>query len=502
MSGYRTCLDCPAPVKLRYRDRCHTCHRRVERAALKRPCTGCGQLRHLREDNRCAACLRAGAPRKTPKTTRCRHCGQDRRNVGLGLCNRCMLADPDRPLRYAASMATRMGPEPPWWGQLAEFTAARYHPGGAVAILRETARILIDTPGISVHQLRQRAGATISASTDRVLTAFFTSHTMALPSQDPRPRGAHTREELLNAIQAPLRAGVAQYNDAQLTEQDRRARAGRRVLSNITLATRLRILRDLTAHLRTRREVTGWAEVTTTDLERFLAARPAARHQRTYVLRRFFAWARARRLVLTDPTRPLSLGRQPAFTGAVLEVATQRGLFRRWTSGTTPAQERVIGLLALLHAATNAQIRAITLADLDSNRLTLTLPGRPFPTPIDPATWAALDACRRERETTGTLNPHLLVSRVTRGRDTPVDSSYVTRVLSRAGTTPSACRQTRVAQLVTDLDVKLTATVLGMNDTGLVRYLADNVDRDRLTPTNRPAHPDPGAPGATLHTLT
>ncbi|MDQ2873820.1 MAG: hypothetical protein M3Y33_02965 [Actinomycetota bacterium] len=49
-----------------------------------------------------------------------------------------------------------------------------------------------------------------------------------------------------------------------------------------------------------------------------------------------------------------------------------------------------------------------------------------------------------------------------------------------AGTTPSACRQTRIAQLVNDLDPKLTAAALGMQDSGLVRYLADNVDHDRL----------------------
>ena len=499
MSGYRTCLDCPAPVKFRDRDRCHVCHRRAGRAALKRPCTGCGQLRHLREDDRCAVCWRADAPPAAPKMSRCRFCGQDRRNVGLGLCNRCMLADPDRPLRYATSVATRMRPQPPWWGQLAEFTTARYHPSGSVAILRQTARILIEDPGVSVHQLRRDAGAAITVSTDRVLTAFFTSHAMALPQPDIRPRA--TRERLLNAIHAPLGAAVAQYNDAQLAEQDRRARAGWRVLSNITLATRLRILRDLAAHLATRREVTGWAEVTTTDLELFLGARPAARHQRTYVLKRFFAWARARRLVLTDPTRPLTLGAQPAFTGAVLEIRTQRALFRRWTAGTTPAQERAVGLLALLHAATNAEIRAIASIDLDPAQQTLTLTGRPFPTPIDPATWSALQTCQRQRAASGTLNPHLLTSRVTRSRDTPVDVSYVSRLLAPAGTTPSACRQTRIAQLVTDLDVKLTATALGMNDTGLVRYLADNVDRDRLTPTNPTTRADPGAPGATLHTL-
>ena len=44
---------------------------------------------------------------------------------------------------------------------------------------------------------------------------------------------------------------------------------------------------------------------------------------------------------------------------------------------------------------------------------------------------------------------------------------------------------TRIAQLVTDLDPKLVATALGMQDSGLLRYLADNVDRDRLERTAR-----------------
>src|SRR5216683_3103992 len=68
----------------------------------------------------------------------------------------------------------------------------------------------------------------------------------------------------------------------------------------------------------------------------------------------------------------------------------------------------------------------------------------------------------------------------TPGPDSPSHQTYLTRVLRPAGTTPSMCRQTRIAQLVTDLDPKLAATALGMQDAGLVRYLAGNVDRDRL----------------------
>jgi hypothetical protein len=37
-----------------------------------------------------------------------------------------------------------------------------------------------------------------------------------------------------------------------------------------------------------------------------------------------------------------------------------------------------------------------------------------------------------------------------------------------------------MTELVNDLDPKLAAVALGMNNNGLVRYAADNVARDRL----------------------
>ena len=476
----RVCLDCPAPVKLRARQRCHVCHRRVERAALKRACTGCAQLRHLQAGGRCAGCSRAAAPHKPPKTIHCGRCGEQRRNVGHGLCNRCALADPDRPLRYAASLARRMAPAPQWWDPLIEFTAARYRPGGTLAVLRETGRLLISNPTVTPHQLGRLPTTALTATTARVLTAFFTQRGLALAPEGPHRRAAARRQRYLAAIAGPLSNTVAEFNHTQISEQDRRRRTGQRTLSDITLETRLRILRDLTAHLHAQRHVTGWAEVTTTDLETFLARAPAARHQRTYVLRRFFAWAKSRKHILTNPARGLSLDAQPGFTGIVLEVALQRTLFARWTRNTTPDQERLVGLLALLHAASNAEIRSLTIADIDPTRRTVALIGRPFPTPLDPPTWTALQRCLAGREATRTLNPHVILTRVTSSRDTPAHPSYLTRLLAPARTTPAACRQTRLTELVNDLDPKLTAVALGMNDTGLLRYAADNVARDRL----------------------
>jgi hypothetical protein len=164
----------------------------------------------------------------------------------------------------------------------------------------------------------------------------------------------------------------------------------------------------------------------------------------------------------------------------VLDTGTQRTLLRRWTSPATHPHERLAGLLALLHAASSAQIRGLAITGVDARHRTLILAGRPFPTPADPATWAAVQACLDHRDRLATLNPHVIVTGATRTGDAPADGSYLTRRLAPAGTTPSACRQTRIAQLVNDLDPKLTAAALGMRDSGLVRYLADNVARDRL----------------------
>ena len=296
------------------------------------------------------------------------------------------------------------------------------------------------------------------------------------PAAAPPPGGS--------ATWTPSRPGSPLRSPRSTTASSpsRTAPAGRAAwqLSDITLEGRLRILRDLAGHLAAAGCITSWAEVVTADLERFLAARPRSRHQDTYVLRRYFAWARQRKLTLINPARPLQPGPQPAFTGTVLDTATQRALLRRWTSPATHPHERLAGLLALLHAASSAQIRGLTVTGIDDKHRTLALTRRPFPTPADPATWTAVQACLAHRDQLATLNPHLIVTGATRTSDAPADGSYLSGRLAPADTTPSACRQTRIAQLVNDLDPKLTATALGMRDSGLVRYLADNVARDRL----------------------
>ncbi len=485
MSGYPPCADCGGPVKFRDRDRCHVCHRKAARASLKRSCPSCGRVRHLRPAGICAICDRAAGPSSPARTVSCRKCGQQRHNAGHGLCNRCKLADPDWPFRYGASLAARMLVIPPWWQPLIEFAAARHHPGGAVAILRHAGRVISADTSAGPRQIvasATRADGLLTAA-GRALTAFFTTQGLIMPGDQARHRAAARRQRYLDAVPAGLAGAVAAFSDSQLADQDRARRAGRRQLSDITLETRLRILRDLARHLAAAARITNWCEVTTADLEHFLASRPKSRHQDTYVLRRYFAWARQRKLILIDPAKPLRLGAQPGFTGTVLDAAQQRALFGRWARGSTHPHERLTGLLALVHAASSAQIRSLTLGGVDGKHRTLALPGRPFPTPADPATWAAVQACLTHHDKLATLNPHVIVTLATRTSDQPADGSYLTRRLARAGTTPSASRQTRIAQLVNDLDPKLTAAALGMQDSGLVRYVTGNVDRDRLERT-------------------
>src|SRR6266496_15780 len=433
MTGYRTCADCPAPVKFSDRVRCHVCHRRVTRAALKRPCPHCGQVRHLGESGACAICGRGAVPGRPAKTITCARCGEQRQHASHGLCNRCSLAGPDRPFRYAAAAARRLRQVPDWREDLAAFAAARHHPGGAIEILREARRLLAADPAASPAQLLDRCEPA-SGTAGRALRWFFTSCGLALPGDEEQRRAAARRRHHLDAVPAGLAAAVAAFNGSQLEERERARRAGRHPVSDTTLETRLRILRDLAVHLTSARSVTGWSQVT---------------------------------------------------TGDVLDASTQRALFRRWTGDAAHPHERLTGLLTLLHGASSAQIRGLTIGDADPARRTLNLTGRPFPVPLDPVSWAALEDCLRHRTDLRTLNPHVIVTRATRTSDSPAHQTYLTRVLRPAGTTPSLCRQTRIAQLVTDLDPKLAATVPGMQDSGLVRYLAGNVDRDRLERTAR-----------------
>lgn len=86
-----------------------------------------------------------------------------------------------------------------------------------------------------------------------MLTAFFTGRGLALSHDDGQQRATARRRSYVTAIPEPLSKAVTKLNHTQMNEQERR----RRTLSDITLETRLRIVRGLAVHLPVRRLVTG-----------------------------------------------------------------------------------------------------------------------------------------------------------------------------------------------------------------------------------------------------
>lgn len=115
-------------------------------------------------------------------------------------------------------------------------------------ILREAGRLLAADPAASPQQLLDRC-APASGTAGRALRGFFTSRGLALPDDEKQRRAAARRSRHLDAVPACLATAVASFNRGQLEERERARRAGRRPLSDTTLESRLRILRDPAVHL-------------------------------------------------------------------------------------------------------------------------------------------------------------------------------------------------------------------------------------------------------------
>lgn len=224
------------------------------------------------------------------------------------------------------------------------------------------------------------------------------------------------------------------------------------------------------------------------DIEAFLQLRPANRRATLTGLRQFFAWARSGKLILISPVSGLSAREPRGFRGPTALPGLQRELFRRWTShpGVHP-HEAVTGLLALLHGASSAELRLLTLGGIDPASQAIQLGSRPQPTPLDPASWTAVQRCLRHREQLGTANPHLLVTKQTKSTTAPASPYYLSHILDPAGVRPRLLRSTRLTDLVTSLDPKLVSAAFGMRPEGVMIYLADHVDHGRLPVPASPA---------------
>jgi hypothetical protein len=85
-----------------------------------------------------------------------------------------------------------------------------------------------------------------------------------------------------------------------------------------------------------------------------------------------------------------------------------------------------------------------------------------------------------DRDSRRTANPHVIVTKGTKAGRSPASAAYISHVLDACGVPPRMLRCTRLADMVNTLDPRLVAAAFGMNPEGVMIYLADHVDADRL----------------------
>jgi integrase len=410
-----------------------------------------------------------------------------RKRDGL-LCGRCWQRHPDRARNQAGNLAVVVE-DPPWWlAEFAEFAADRHCMGRACVMITALGRLLRDGQPASPQALleRSRRPGRSAGALARTLEDFFVARDLAFGLDQAARLAAGRRQRRVDGAPHPLRPAVALFGEHLVRSRERARRAATHLRADSTIESALANVRDLARFLVEERAKIDWATVQTADIEAFLNAQPANRRRRLSNARQFFRWARRNKLVLVDPTTPVTLTLRPGFTGRTLSVAEQRRLFRRWTSGQPDVHphEALVGLLALLHAMSGAELRALRVDDIDLRDRTMRVGGRPHRVPLDPASVAAVEACLDHRAGLGTRNPHVIVTKVTRPRLTSASAAYLTHVLDPAGVRTKALRSTRLVDLLVSLDPKLVAEALGMNADGLLAYVADTVDPDRLASSN------------------
>jgi integrase len=475
----RRCVDCGTEHHFHGSTRCHHCYRRRRLSGPVRECTRCAKQRPIHDpDGRCDLCVHLCRPRPPKLVPPCAACGEDRRLVAHGLCNRCLSKSPETTRTYAAGIRAGLDRQRPgWFDAFVAHVAERYSPSEARLRLRELSVILpAGNEPARLIEATTRPDCRLTPL-GRVLDEFFDTARLRPFTGDSHARAARRREHVIQRVPEQLRAAVAAFSAAELANRERARRVHGRILTDQTLIIHLEVIAEFS---RSTPSITDWATIAQTDVEAFLAQTSPAGSHILPSLRAFFGWARNQHLILTDPTRQVRNRLQRRFIGPVIDLPTQRQLFRRWTGPGVHPNEALIGLLALLHAASVNELRHLTSTDVDTTTRAITLHGRPRTVPLDPPTWDALERALDHRANLATTNPHVLVNRRNKINSQPIGPAHPNDVLEPLGVSPKLLRCTRLAQLVTTTDPLVVAELFGITNAGALYYLGDTVDDIRL----------------------
>jgi site-specific recombinase XerD len=474
-------LACGRLAKRAHRGRCNSCYRRQLNTLAVGTCRRCERARRVwPDDGLCARCAEVIARNSPPAVRACATCGRTARIATGEICRPCWSRQPGRPYDYAVGLRRRLVEVPAWFDDFVAYTAARLSPSRAVDALHAFGTHLNAVGSANPRHLVVDPPPRVR----RLLVSFLTARRLVLIEDDDTTRARQRRRRRIDDVPDRFRPAVADFADALTRRHDRAIRLGLRTDTHSTVEARLATLRDLARFCVTDRPaITGWETIAISDVEAFLARRSTPSAGELADLRSFFRWARRQRVVLTNPTDGVRIRQFMTFTGETLDHREQRRLYQRWTSDpTVHPHETFFGLVALIHAASTAEIRELLQQDVDISARTVRLGRRPAIV-LDPDTWEALQRCIDLRRRQRGENPHIIVSRVSASRDTPVAPSYFARLLASAATTPNRLRTTRLSAVANQLDPVIVAAVFGVTHKSAAYYRNDDVIDDLAQPT-------------------
>ena len=468
------CGDCGKQAARLWAGRCITCRSRFYETTGA--CRDCGDLTQL-TSRRCKPC-RLFRWKHPPGT--CPWCGRQQPIGAAGGCRPCQAAL--RAARAARPPQPRREPRfaltPAGWQLVASLTGYGQARGWAPGTLARARRALVvaltsgqdlGPPPWDTADLREFL-VTRHLVALRV-TEFLTDQGLARA----RPRAALEQwvTRRLAGLPAPFAAEVRIWTEALHGRGQRPARPRH----PRTIEAYLRVLDTPLAQ---------WAgqygslrQVTTDDLAAQLAPLTGAtRKLATAAMRSLFTTLKARRVLFTNPAAPLAghaLQPPPVLPPDDTRRAHLLGCLDE------PGQ-RLIVLLAGVHALRPSQICALTLDAVGPGADTLLISGRARP--LDQLTTRHLRDWLRTRRARwpATANPCLLINRSTADGVKPVSRSYVQDTARRAGITAAGLRADRLLAEAhaTGGDPLALTHLFGISDPTAIRYCAEHA------PTGQP----------------
>jgi integrase len=432
-------------------------------------CADCGDLAWL-SGGWCGACR--GFRRSHPAGT-CPWCGRQQPIGAAGACRSCQAAARAARAPRRQARASRHPPVPgpaagPPLDALVSYGQAR---GWALDTLRHACRAVTAVLA-SREQLGEppwdaaRLGQFLNQRNLVALRAveFLTDQGLARGNaQAAFERWLAAR---LAALPAPFAADVRTWAEAL---QGRGPRAGRG-RQPATIQGYLRILQPALASWAARYE--SLRQVTTDDLTGQLAPLTGAtRLLALSAMRSLFGTLKARRVLFTNPAAPLTGRRVQPPPVLPLDDGLRASLLGRLHD----PGERLIVLLAGVHALRPSDICALMLDDADPAAAILLVGGRARP--LDRLTAGHLRAWLQARHARwpATANQHLLINRSTGGGTSPVRRSYIQAAMRRLSITAQELRADRLlaeAQASGGDPLKLTH-LFGISDPIAIRYCAE-----------------------------